>query len=130
MPNTPSQRTTRANSNTQSLSLNDIKTLIDSSKNEILTAVKDCNYDSVKDEVKKFCVTTALLVDKMQKIDDTNKELESKIKKLEKILNMEHERGHDFSTDDIIYETEECRNKLLVQLRREGARTQNTSFSS
>ena len=36
MPTTPSQRTTRSNSNSASINLNDIKTLIENSKTELL----------------------------------------------------------------------------------------------
>jgi len=117
MPNSPNNRTTRSNSfsNTQNIALNDIKILIDNSKNEILTAVKG-DYDSVRDEVKRFCDTITTLIEKIQRMDDRNKELESKIESLEtKIQSMEQQR-HFMTEEDMIHEAEDRfrRRKYLI----------------
>ena len=79
MPNTPSQRTTRSNSNTQNITLHDIKTLIENSKTEIVTSIS-CEIVKLKD-------TIGSLVTRIESIEKHQHELEARCKLLEEKAN-------------------------------------------
>lgn len=74
MPNTPNQRNTRANSNATNINLNDIKALIEKSKDEILSAVKREN-DKLYDLVES-------LNQKLLALEKKNLDLEAKCERL------------------------------------------------
>jgi hypothetical protein len=77
MPNTPnvSQGRTRSGSNASSVSLNDIKSLIESSKTEILSVVKN-ESDRLKAMIKSFN-------SRLDEVERKNNLLESRCKTLE-----------------------------------------------
>jgi hypothetical protein len=74
MPNTPSQRSTRANSNASSITLSDIKTLIENSKAEILSTVKREN-----DKLQALVVS---LSKRLEELEKKNLNLEAKCESL------------------------------------------------
>ena len=75
MPNTPSHRTLAPSSNSQKLSLLDIKTLIESSKIEII--------DTVRYEHAKLNDVIASLLKKVENLENKNAELEQRCKQFE-----------------------------------------------
>ena len=76
MPTTPSQRTTRSNSNSQNFTLNDIKSLIDNCKSEILTTVKS--------QIEKVTNMIAPLLIRVDELEKENKKLMSRVDQLER----------------------------------------------
>lgn len=104
MADNPSQRITRSGSNSASITLNDIKTLLDSSRTEIL---KD-----VKTEIGKYCELLQLsllkrldeMMEKNEELNSRVKELEGRVEKLSKGCSNEGERSFG---EDVCRESEE-----------------------
>lgn len=72
---TPTQRTTRSVSNSTSITLNEIKTLIDKSNAEILKTVKD--------EIQKYGEKFDSLLTRIDEMSKQNEQLESRVRELE-----------------------------------------------
>ena len=97
MPNTPSHRTTRSNSATQNITLQDIKTLIETSKTEIVA--------SISCEIVKLNETVSSLLKRIDSIERNQIELERRCKILE-------EKTTEAVTDITRMETEEILNEV------------------
>ena len=97
---TPSQRTTRSGSSTNAVTLNDIKFLIESSKSEILAALK-----SEIDELKN---TVSSLSKKVEKLDSRHTFLENRCRALEDQCDR---ADHRVRTEDLLHEAEERQRK-------------------
>ena len=72
---TPSQRTTRSNSNSSNITLHDIKTLIEKTKVEIL--------GTVKTEVEKLKSLTSTLLKRVDELEQSQNVLNERCRKLE-----------------------------------------------
>ena len=70
MPNSPGHRTTRSNSNTPTITLLDIKTLIENTKTDIL--------DNVRTEVEKLSDLFATLVNRIDNLEKRNAMMDQK----------------------------------------------------
>jgi len=81
MPATPKERNTRSNSNAQNITLQDIKTLIENCKTEILIAVNN--------KVDKLSETIGSLVKCVEGLKERQEQLEQKCRKLEDRCNHE-----------------------------------------
>lgn len=103
MPTTPSQRSTRSNSNTQTINLHDIKTLIESTKTEIVT--------SISCEIAKLNETIGSLMKRIEVIEDKQSELARRCQKLEEKSNIER-----LETEEILREVENryARKKFII----------------
>ena len=102
MPNTPTQRTTRSGSNTSSISLNDMKSLLDNMKNDISTVVKEKN-----DNLESLIVSLNKRLDNLEKQNSTLlakcQALEEKCKTYDKRI----EKGDAASQEDVTREVME-----------------------
>ena len=111
MPNSPNtQRTTRSNSNASSISLNDIKSLIESSTTEILSIVKTEN-EKLKSMIKIFNNRVDEVERKTNLLESKCKDLEEKCIRLEKMCQQK-----DTSDQELIEEAMERqrRRKFLI----------------
>jgi archaellum component FlaC len=121
MPNTPTQRSTRSGSNAQAISLNDIKTLIESTKNETL--------EKVKEEIAKLHSIISPFLKKIEELEKVNEQLVKRISILEeKHHNIKEANAVSHSIQiDFLSESEDRlrrRNYLIVsglQERKEGS---------
>ena len=77
MPQTPSARVTRSNSNTHSINLQDIKSLIESSKAEILA--------SISSQIEKVTESISLLAERIGNIEFKQSELSEGCRMQEKV---------------------------------------------
>lgn len=104
MPHTPTQRTTRSGSNASSITLSDIKTLIDSSNAEILKTVKV--------ELQKYGEKFQSLFTRIEELMKQNEQLTSRIEELEQKVDflssgpLGGER-HPFLEENVLREAEE-----------------------
>ena len=110
MPNTPIQRSTRSGSNASAISLSDIKELIETSKSEILDAVKQEN-----DKLRKMIKS---LNQRLTEMECANSFLVEKSRSLEKRCD-EYERSLErraLSDEDLMREATERhrRRKYLI----------------
>ena len=94
MPNSPNHRSTRSGSNASAVSLNDIKVLIESSKTEILDAVKQEN-----DQLRSMIAT---LTQRLIEMESVNRDLLKKTQSLEeKYKNLESRlQGREGASSD------------------------------
>lgn len=107
MPNTPSQRTTRSNSNTTNFTLQDIKTLIDNSKAEILKALTS--------EIDKLHALVGSLATRVEDLRRQNANIEARCQALEDSKS-ENSVQQSKQTELIIRESQERhrRRKYLI----------------
>ena len=92
MPQTPSPRVTRSNSNTHSINLQDIKSLIESSKAEILA--------SISSQIEKVTESISLLAERIGNVEVKQSELSERCRMLEESMN-----GCKMEKEEIINET-------------------------
>ena len=78
MPHTPSQRTTRSNSNAQNFTLQDIKTLVENAKTEILHAV-ETKIGKLNDKFESLMKHVEYLSDKQTQLELKCQSLEEKV---------------------------------------------------
>lgn len=94
MPTTPAQRNTRSNSNSSTISINDIKTLIDGAKTEILQTVKEDN--------NRLSSLLTTLLGRIETLEEKNRMLEAKCIQLEENV---HCHGAEAPTKEMPDET-------------------------
>ena len=100
MPTTPSQRSTRSGSNASNITLHDIKVLIESSKTEILTTLKN-EVEKLNDVVSSLTVKVDLLAVKNAELENRCQKLEDQSRNISSIKDLRSE------TEDLLYEIEE-----------------------
>lgn len=111
MPFTPTQRTTRSGSNTSSVNLNDIKALIESSREDT---------QSLKVEIEKFGKMFELVFKRLDDALKQNEALTSRVKELEdtvkNLSGQSNEGAGSLHNDDVIGEMEERhrRRKFII----------------
>lgn len=103
MPLTPTQRTTRSGSNSSTVNLNDIKILIENSREDILTSVKvevekngqmfDAIFKRLDDALKQ----NEVLMNRVKELEDTVKGLEA----------LSHQKSAAVLSEDALREVEE-----------------------
>lgn len=79
MPQTPCNRITRSGSNASNITLSDIKTLIESSKSEILSGVKS--------EIERLTTTIQSLINRVEALETKNFILEDRCNQIEEKYN-------------------------------------------
>ena len=95
MPATPTQRNTRSNSNAQNITLQDIKTLIENSKTEILLAV-NCKVDKLSETIGSLVNCVENLKERQEQLEQKCRILEDKCnRETTQKVNCEHENVRD-----------------------------------
>ena len=106
MPQTPTSRNLRSNSNTQSITLQDIKTLIETSKADIIKAV-DCKVEKLNETIVNLMNCVEVLQKKQSVLEEKCLSLEEKIMIIQK---------ENLDTEDLLKEAEDrnARREFLV----------------